>query len=302
MSQPQLHSLTNSHSLTPSPYSIHEFGEISVQVIPSHSDNYSYLISERSGSLALVDVSDVPAVSKAVEWRINSLADSRLDWILSTHRHLDHCGGNEEFHKLFPKAEIVGSVSDSVPACSRFVSHGEILKFGDSTTIRIFEVPCHTRGHIVFLFETPSKSVLFGGDTIFISGCGRFFEGSASEMYKNLVKTIGEMPDESFLFPGHEYTVANLEFSQWVEPENSEIRNKSIWAKQQREEGKSTVPSTLGEEKLINPFMRVGNEKILPAIRERVKQYLPTENPESAISVLHALREAKNAGAHQKGN
>ncbi|KAJ8889221.1 hypothetical protein PR048_008719 [Dryococelus australis] len=99
--------------------------------------------------------------------------------------------------------------------------------------------------------------VVCSGDTLFSAGCGRFFEGTPEQMYKALIEILGSLPEETCVFCGHEYTLANLKFAEHVEPDNEDIKNKITWTKMKRAKGEPTVPSTIGEEKKINPFMRV---------------------------------------------
>ncbi|PIC47414.1 hypothetical protein B9Z55_006783 [Caenorhabditis nigoni] len=154
--------------------------------------------------------------------------------------------------------------------------------------IRSFSTPCHTSGHICYFVSDPSNEseppVLFTGDTLFIAGCGRFFEGTAPQMDTALNKILKVLPEETLVYPGHEYTVANLKFAAHVEPQNPDVAAKLKWAQEQREKGLFTVPSTIFDEKATNPFMRVVES-------EEVQKTVETNDP---IEGMAKLREMKN--------
>jgi hydroxyacylglutathione hydrolase len=246
--------------------------------------------------------------------------------ILATHKHSDHSGGNCELAQAIPSLEIIGGKHDNVAACTKSVDQSDTFKIGQNINVNVLHLPCHTRGHVAYVLtsqnsttdrKTPTDeskfsnrqftSALFSGDTLFIAGVGKFFEGSAAEMYHNL-KQLSNLDDKTSVFPGHEYTEGNLEFAHWVEPDNEDIRKKLEWAQKQRQNGQSTLATTIGEEKLINPFIRA----ILPTSYNSVVRRLATamkdknlsesEQPseEAMIQLLAAVREAKNSNLHKK--
>lgn len=120
------------------------------------------------------------------------------------------------------------------------------------------------QGHICYFVQTPARDnkAVFTGDTLFLGGCGRFFEGTAEQMHSALIGKLSKLPDETNVFCGHEYSLQNLKFGAHVEPDNNTIREKIDWSKAKREAGEPTVPSTIAEEKLINPFMRVETQAV----------------------------------------
>jgi hydroxyacylglutathione hydrolase len=136
--------------------------------------------------------------------------------------------------------------------------------------IKVHFTPCHTRGHVLYeILDTdqPNKShAIFTGDTLFIGGCGRFFEGTAQEMYHALIEVLGKMPQDTLIYCGHEYTEKNLEFAKTLEPNNEKLREKLAWVKQQRANQMPTIPSTIGEELTYNPFMRVNQKTIMDVV------------------------------------
>jgi hydroxyacylglutathione hydrolase len=169
-----------------------------------------------------------------------------------------------------PNITICGGEHDSVPGATKLLKDGDKLELG-SLTITVMHTPCHTRGHVLYHVESSVADVenaLFTGDTLFIAGCGRFFEGDAKQMYSALVERIGILEDSTLIYCGHEYTVKDLEFAESVEPDNEHITAHLKWAKSIVAQKKFTVPSCVGLEKLINPFLRV-NEQVVRKFTNR---------------------------------
>ena len=154
---------------------------------------------------------------------------------------------------------VIGG-DDRIDALTRKVSHGDKIKVG-SLDIECLFTPCHTTGHICYFVKGDNPAV-FTGDTLFLAGCGRFFEGTADQMKKNLVDTLGALPDECKVYCGHEYSVSNLKYAAHVEPENEDVKAKLKWCEEQRANSETTIPSTIAEEKKYNPFMRVQCEAV----------------------------------------
>lgn len=224
---------------------------------------------------AVVDPAEPSAVLRLV-------ADLNVDLVsvLCTHHHWDHAGGNLAIQHEFPQVAIIGGKYDAprIPGITAALDHGDELSVGRLTG-RVLSVPCHTRGHIAYIFE----DALFCGDTLFVGGCGRFFEGDATQMYAALHDVLGELKDEVRVFCGHEYTVSNLRFCKLVEPANNAIDEKLSWALQRRQCGEFTVPSTLGEERTYNPFMRTHHPS--------VQAFAGSSDP---VEVLRVLRQRKD--------
>jgi hydroxyacylglutathione hydrolase len=205
--------------------------------------------------------------------------------------------------KLFPGLTVIGGTGDNVAAVTRECTTGDVVKIADGLQAHIYQCPCHTKGHILFGIN----STLFTGDTLFAGGCGRFFEGNAAQMYENLYTTIAGLPDSTYVFPGHEYTVENLKFGAWVEPDSRAIADKLEWSTERRAGKYPTIPTTLGEEKQINPFLRVHEEAVLSRVQRVLNlsaaggSATSEGKKEMGIRVLDALRTLKNENAHKKG-
>ncbi|KAG8988949.1 Cytoplasmic glyoxalase II, partial [Tulasnella sp. 427] len=223
--------------------------------VPVRSDNYAYLlVDEQTKEAAAVDIYDVPKVTaKAKEENV------KITSLLTTHHHQDHSGGNEAFASQNPSIKIYGG-SSRCSAMTDEVKDGDVLKVGANITVKCMATPCHTQDSICFYVtdsQTSQKGV-FTGDTLFIGGCGRFFEGTGAEMNKAL-SSLGTLPDETVTYPGHEYTASNFKFGISVEPDNEAIK-KGI--KLAQENKITTGLTTIADEKQFNVLMRLGSEAI----------------------------------------
>uniref|UniRef100_T1J5N6 hydroxyacylglutathione hydrolase n=1 Tax=Strigamia maritima TaxID=126957 RepID=T1J5N6_STRMM len=229
-----------------------------IHILPALQDNYMYLIvDEATKEAAIVDpVEPDKVINKVREEGAN------LTTVLTTHHHWDHAGGNADLVKKVKNLRVCGGDS-RIDALTNMVSHGDEFQVG-KLFVKCLFTPCHTSGHICYFVTSQSGAppAVFTGDTLFLAGCGRFFEGKPEEMYRALVEVLGNLPDITRVYCGHEYSVANLKFAQCVEPDNAAIYEKMAWAKNQVQKHEPTVPSTIGEEKMYNPFMRVCEESV----------------------------------------
>ncbi|KAK4382914.1 Hydroxyacylglutathione hydrolase cytoplasmic [Sesamum angolense] len=208
-----------------------------------------------------------------------------LKLVLTTHHHWDHAGGNDKIKQLVPEIKIFGGSVDNVQGCTNKVENGDKLSLGTGIDILCLHTPCHTKGHISYYVtgKEGDDPAVFTGDTLFVAGCGKFFEGTAEQMYQSLCVTLGSLPKPTRVYCGHEYTVKNLQFASTVEPDNVRISQKLSWAEQKRHTGLPTVPSTIEEELETNPFMRVD----LPEVQEKV-------SCKSPVDALREIRQRKD--------
>jgi len=225
--------------------------------VPVWSDNYAYLLIDPSGACALVDSPEAAPILEIIEAR-----GLHLTHIFNTHHHPDHVGANTELRERFPSLEIWGGRYDfehgRIPGQARTLNHNDRFLWGGEDC-RVLEVPGHTLGHIAYAFDS---GAVFIGDTLFVGGCGRLFEGDAEMMTHSLYEVLGELPDESRIYCAHEYTEANLRFALSVDRENQELSIYAENVKRERASGRATVPSLLGDERAINPFLRCETEAI----------------------------------------
>lgn len=201
----------------------------------------------------MVDPVDPELVLKTVEEKA-----VQLKAILTTHHHWDHAGGNQKLVSKYSGPLKVYGGDDRIGGLTDKVTQGDQLQLG-GLTIRCLFTPCHTTGHICYYIDSPEEKAVFTGDTLFSGGCGRFFEGNATQMHDALINKLSRLPDQTNVYCGHEYTLQNLAFGKHVEPSNKEILKKVISSKAQREQNLPTVRS-LGPHYLIRlisaPFVR----------------------------------------------
>ncbi|XP_033120193.1 hydroxyacylglutathione hydrolase, mitochondrial-like [Anneissia japonica] len=253
--------------------------EMRVKILSALQDNYMYLlIDEQTNEAAIVDPVEPEKALEAVRQE-----DVKLTSVLTTHHHWDHSGGNEKLVTLQQGLSVYGG-DDRIPALTNKVNHDDVFKIG-SLNIRCLFTPCHTSGHICFYVtgQDGQEPAVFTGDTLFVAGCGKFFEGTPDQMYSALINTLSKLPDETKVYCGHEYTVNNLKFAEHVECGNADIKEKMSWSQVQRSKDTPTIPSTIGEEKKYNPFMRVG----VKSVQEHVGQ-------SDGIATMGALRTEKD--------
>ena len=230
-----------------------------IEIIPCLNDNYSYLIhDEISNTVAIVDPSEfIPCDT------IISKNYKKLDFILNTHHHYDHVGGNEELKKKY-NSKVLGFENDKnrIPQIDTVLKDNQEFKIGTLNFTTIF-IPGHTRGHVAFYFK--KERVVFSGDTLFSLGCGRVFEGTYKQMFQSLNK-LKNLPDETKVYCGHEYTFKNLEFCLKYNPNNDFLKKKKDDIKLSLKNKKPTIPSTIADEIKANIFFRVNDPDVKKAI------------------------------------
>jgi hydroxyacylglutathione hydrolase len=253
-----------------------------VHPVALNSDNYGYiLVNSVTDECAFVDVSGQPEVMMR-EW--HNFPGKRLTTIFTTHKHSDHAGGNKVVAQAFPGITIYGGTIDNVEACTNFVNDGDELRFGPNFRVSCIHTPGHTRGHISYYFTDGTSNVVFTGDTLFVGGAGKFFEGTGADMYPSLYEKLAKLPLDTLVYCGHEYTLSNYRFALSIEPENERLQEENRIAVALRAEGKFTIPSTIEKELATNPFLRIHEA----SIRSR---FPGVEDP---FELLTCVREAKN--------
>lgn len=227
----------------------HTVSDLHITLVPCLNDNYAYIL--RLDELtAVIDPSEAAPVEAALQ-------GARLTHILNTHHHWDHSGANRELKERH-SALVIGPEKDRsrIPAIDEGVEEQYGWQFGP-IKVQVLEVPAHTRGAIAYRFE----DAVFTGDTLFVMGCGRLFEGTAAMMLESLEK-LAALPDETRVYCGHEYTLANAHFAMSLEPGNALLAERAKAVEALRAEGKPSVPSTIGLEKATNPFLRTHSAEI----------------------------------------
>jgi len=234
---------------------------IKIEIIPCLQDNYSYLIiNESNNDACVIDPSEAkPIINFIQRENIN------LKYILNTHHHFDHIGGNKELTEKY-NSIVVGFKHDAerIPEISILVEDNQIWK-KDNFEAKIIHIPGHTTGHIGFYFF--KEKVIFTGDTLFSLGCGRIFEGTYKQMFESLSK-IKNLPDDTKIYCGHEYTLQNSNFCITHDPQNLNLQNKIIKIREKLSENKPTIPSILKDEKECNIFLRAKNVESFSKLRD----------------------------------
>ncbi|KAM6156167.1 hydroxyacylglutathione hydrolase, mitochondrial isoform 1-T1 [Rhynchocyon petersi] len=259
-----------------------------VELLPALTDNYMYLLVDKdSGEAAIVDPVQPQKVLETVKKH-----GVKLTTVLTTHHHWDHAGGNEKLVKLQPGLKVYGG-DDRIGALTNRVTHLSTMQIG-SLSIKCLSTPCHTSGHICYFVTKPGSAeppAVFTGDTLFVAGCGKFYEGTADEMYKALLEVLGRLPPDTRVYCGHEYTINNLKFARHVEPHNPAIQEKLAWAKEKYGIGEPTVPSTIAEEFTYNPFMRVSYSTAIFHREKSVQEHAGETDP---VTTMRAIRKEKD--------
>ena len=229
--------------------------------IPCLNDNYSYILYDETNNAAcVIDPSEANPIMDFIEKKAFN-----LKYILNTHHHYDHVGGNEELKKKF-NSQIIGFEGDKdrIPQIDIKLNDHEIWSAGNFKA-KIFHIPGHTSGHICYYFE--KENCLFTGDTLFSLGCGRIFEGTYEQMFNSL-NIIKKLPLETLIYCGHEYTLKNSEFCLKHDPTNNDLKEKIIKIKKLRSEGKPTIPTTLEDEIATNIFLRAKDIENFSKLRD----------------------------------
>lgn len=235
-----------------------------VHAVPAFRDNYIWLLSGAEDAqgrrpAAIVDPGDAPPVLRAVAHL--GLTPAAL---LITHYHGDHIGGIQELLARFP-VPVYGPQREDIPDMTHPLQGGVRVAIPGLPSLVVMDVPGHTAGHIAYV----GAKRLFCGDTLFAGGCGRLFEGTAEQLYTSLQK-LALLPDDTWIYCAHEYTLSNLNFALEVEPDNTALQNRAEQVRQLRQAGKVTVPTQLSIEKRTNPFLRCHTPTIVAGVARHI--------------------------------
>jgi len=251
---------------------------VTVVPVAAFKDNYVWTLRNASHA-AVVDPGEARPVLDYLQRE-----GLRLAAILATHHHPDHVGGIAELRRAFD-VPVYGPKNEPIATLTRPVSEGDRVALPElDVEFSVLDIPGHTRAHIAYY----GAGALFCGDTLFACGCGRVFEGTPEQMVRSLDK-LAALPDDTKVYCGHEYTLANIGFAKEVEPDNAALVKREQRDRQLRAQGKPTLPSRLGDEKATNPFLRCRE----PAVIESANKYLGSRAADP-VRVFAAIREWKN--------
>ncbi|MFA5592408.1 MAG: hydroxyacylglutathione hydrolase [Micavibrio sp.] len=232
-----------------------------IHIVPVLNDNYAYLVEGDGGDCIVIDPGDSGPVLDYM--RSNAL---KAVAVVNTHHHGDHTGGNSDFSCPVhaPEKEL-----SKIPSAHHGIKDGDMLSLA-GIIMKAIETPGHTKGHLVFYMEATHDAppALFAGDTLFSMGCGRLFEGSAEDMFASLQR-LKELPPETRIYCGHEYTRSNAEFALSLEAENEALKKRAEDVAALRAQNLPTIPVTLETELLTNPFLRAESAALFAKLRER---------------------------------
>lgn len=253
---------------------------INVEYVPAFNDNYIWLIIQSDNDrTAIVDPGDARPVLDRID--SSGLVPAA---ILITHHHGDHTGGVTELLRHF-NIPVYGPRGERIPGRTHDLAEGDLVNLKDlDLQFRILDMPGHTAGAIAYY----GNGMVFVGDTLFMSGCGRLFEGTPGQMHQSLGK-LASLPEDTQVFCAHEYTLANLKFAAAVEPDNQDIQKRIESCQNLRRNNKATVPGSIAVEKRTNPFLRTH----IPAVAEAAYRYGKQELA-NEIDVFAAIRYWKD--------
>jgi hydroxyacylglutathione hydrolase len=256
---------------------------VTIIPIPAFADNYIWVL-RRGTAAVVVDPGDAaPVIAHFERERLE------LSAILTTHHHGDHVGGVGALLARWP-VPVFGPAREVIPGRTHPLAEGDAIRVpGIGIELSVLDIPGHTAGHIAYVAHDAKAPLVFCGDTLFAVGCGRLFEGTPPQMVTSLSK-LAALPGPTRVYCGHEYTLANLRFACAVEAANASLQVRQAREQQKRDRGEPTLPSTIGEERATNPFLRIDEPSIRAAAERRAGRALADR-----VAVFAEIRAWKNA-------
>ena len=253
--------------------------QLSISAIPAFQDNYIWLLKGAGTACAVVDPGDAQPVIDELKRR-----GLHLRYILLTHHHWDHAGGVPALLTQYD-AEVFGPDDPRIEGSQHLCHAGDRIELPElNASFEVLEVPAHTTSHIAFYGE----GALFSGDTLFSIGCGRLFEGSAEDMQRAMDE-FADLPADTKVYCGHEYTLSNCQFALQIEPHNAALKARYAEVQRLRANGKITLPSNIAAEMAANPFMRTRQRAVIDAARNKNPDCQPGSE---TLAVIRALKDS----------
>jgi hydroxyacylglutathione hydrolase len=256
--------------------------KITIQPIKAFSDNYIWtLINDTNKQAIVID----PGQAEPVAAFLNE-QDLDLTAIWTTHHHFDHTGGVAELREYFPMTHVVAHAEHGVDPDQTIKDGSSVSAWGASG--QVWDISGHTNHHMAYVLDIDNQKHVFCGDTLFSAGCGRVFTGTIEQLY-NSFKRLNTLPEDTLLYPAHEYTANNLRFGLSIEPHNIAMQAALEVAQEKTKNGKPTLPVTLAHERKVNVFLRTDSLDVIAGVK--AKMTLTDEKP---LTVFAALRELKD--------
>jgi hydroxyacylglutathione hydrolase len=247
--------------------------------LPAFNDNYLWMIIQDDRAVVVDPGDPAPVLGALEQYKL------KLEGILVTHHHSDHIGGIQSLVQK-TNAQVFAPLHPSIPSPYRVANGGDQISILD-IPLRVMAVPGHTLTHLAYFApQTKLGPILFCGDTLFSGGCGRMFEGTENEFWTSL-ESFCALPDETLVCPAHEYTLSNLKFARAIEPGNKELLSYTERCTSLRARSLPTLPSTIGQEKSINPFLRVNTSEV---IRSAQSKNPKAQTPAQIFGVLRSWK------------